>query len=284
MLATEQARRRAGARAVIVFEGQDAAGKGGAIRRLTSRLDPRGCKVWPIGAPSPDEQGRHYLWRFWARLPEPGGIAVFDRSWYGRVLVERVEKLAAKAAWRRAYDEINEFERLLGDDGVTIVKLFLHVSPEEQLRRFRERLEDPGQALETHRRGFPQSRPLRRLSRRLPRHVRPNLTRAAPWRAVASDDKWTARVDAIEYAAERLAEDVALDSLPPDPAIVRAVEAAEAEARRADRQNSRAAPAMTAAATAAPARKAPTRPPARGARAARAAGAAPARRSRAVSA
>ena len=113
-------------------------------------------------------------------------------------------------------------------------------------------------------------------------------TRAAPWRAVASDDKWTARVDAIEYAAERLAEDVALDSLPPDPAIVRAVEAAEAEARRNGVQNSRAAPAMTAAATAAPARKAPTRPPARGAsgaRAARAAGAAaPARRSRAVSA
>ena len=232
MLATEQARRRAGARAVIVFEGQDAAGKGGAIRRLTSRLDPRGCKVWPIGAPSPDEQGRHYLWRFWARLPEPGGIAVFDRSWYGRVLVERVEKLAAKAAWRRAYDEINEFERLLVDDGVTIVKLFLHVSPEEQLRRFRERLEDPVKRWKLTAEDFRNRDRYNDYLAACHDMFDRTSTRAAPWRAVASDDKWTARVDAIEYAAERLAEDVALDSLPPDPAIVRAVEAAEAEARR----------------------------------------------------
>ncbi len=130
-------------RAVVVLEGFDAAGKGGAIRRLTEGLDPRSVSVWPIGPPLADEQGRHYLYRFWARLPPPGTIAVFDRSWYGRVLVERVEKLAPEAAWRRAYHEINQFEKMLVDDGVDVVKLFLAIDPDEQLRRLEARLRDP---------------------------------------------------------------------------------------------------------------------------------------------
>jgi AMP-polyphosphate phosphotransferase len=115
-------------RAVLVFEGWDAAGKGGAIRRITEQLDPRGFHVWPISAPTAGEQGRHYLYRFWQRLPEPGTFSVFDRSWYGRVLVERVEGFARPKEWKRAYDEINEFERLLIDDGARIVKLFFHIT------------------------------------------------------------------------------------------------------------------------------------------------------------
>src|SRR3546814_723492 len=106
-------------------------------------MDPRACRVWPIGAPTDREQGKHYLFRFWQRLPDPGTIAIFDRSWYGRVLVERVEGLAPEADWRRAYDEINAFERMLRDDGVRIAKIFLHITADEQLDRFKARLDNP---------------------------------------------------------------------------------------------------------------------------------------------
>ncbi len=145
MLKVEQAYRVNGLRGIVVFEGWDAGGKGGAIQRLTARLDPRQVQVHEIGKPSPDEQARHYLWRFWQRLPLPGNIAVFDRSWYGRVLVERVERLTPEPDWRRAYREIVEFERMLVDDGVRLVKLFLHVSAEEQLKRLAERIACPNQ-------------------------------------------------------------------------------------------------------------------------------------------
>ena len=121
-------------RAVLVFEGTDAAGKGGTIRRLTERLDPRFCKVWPTGAPNETERRQHYLQRFWSRVPEAGTIAVFDRSWYGRVLVERAEKLIPKREWKRAYGEINEFERLLTDDGVRLLKFYIHISAATQKR------------------------------------------------------------------------------------------------------------------------------------------------------
>ncbi|MDR3608693.1 MAG: polyphosphate kinase [Oligoflexia bacterium] len=130
-------------RAIIVFEGFDAAGKGGAIRRLTEALDPRGIDVHPIGPPEPGEQERHWLYRFWTRLPKPGVIGIFDRSWYGRVLVERVESLTPKKDWKRAYSEINQFEAMLANDGVEIIKFFLKISKEEQLRRFEARLQDP---------------------------------------------------------------------------------------------------------------------------------------------
>src|SRR5882672_5475355 len=143
MLSIQQTYFHENRRAVIAFEGWDAAGKGGAIRRLTEKLDPRGFHVWPIGPPTPEEQGRHYLYRFWNKLPERGQLAIFDRTWYGRVLVERVERLIKKPVWKRAYDEINEFERMLIDDGVRVVKIFLHITPDEQLRRFAERLNNP---------------------------------------------------------------------------------------------------------------------------------------------
>ncbi len=143
MLLIQQGVFHARRRAIIAFEGFDAAGKGGAIRRLTEVVDPRGVKVVPIGPPSEDEQGRHWLYRFWQELPLPGTITVFDRTWYGRVLVERVDGLAKKPEWRRAYREINEFERMLVDDGIDVVKIFLGISSEEQLRRFEQRLRDP---------------------------------------------------------------------------------------------------------------------------------------------
>jgi polyphosphate kinase 2 (PPK2 family) len=130
-------------RAIIVLEGWDTAGKGGVVRRLGWALDPRSFKVHAIAAPTAREKSLHYLQRFWERLPEHGQIVVFDRSWYGRVLVERVEAYATPKEWRRAYNEINDFERMLLDDDTRLVKIFLHITPEEQMHRFRARLTDP---------------------------------------------------------------------------------------------------------------------------------------------
>ncbi len=130
-------------RAVIVLEGWDTAGKGGVIRRLGWALDPRSFKVAAIAAPGEREKALHYLQRFWERLPQHGQIVAFDRSWYGRVLVERVEGFAAAPEWLRAYKQINAFEAMLLDDGVKLVKLFMHITPDEQMRRFRNRLSNP---------------------------------------------------------------------------------------------------------------------------------------------
>ena len=130
-------------RSIVVVEGWDAAGKGGAIKRLTAEWDPRAFSVWPISAPTAEELAHNFLWRFWQRLPATGEISVFDRSWYGRVLVERVEGFANAAEWRRAYQEINDFEAQLLADGTGIVKIFLHVSAEVQDERLKARLHHP---------------------------------------------------------------------------------------------------------------------------------------------
>ena len=127
----------------VLFEGWDASGKGGAIRRLTASLDPRHVHVSEFAAPSTREKRHHFLWRFWPALPGLGGMAVLDRSWYGRVLVERVEGFAEKQEWERAYDEIVDFERSLHLEGMVLVKFWMHISDEEQLRRFRARENDP---------------------------------------------------------------------------------------------------------------------------------------------
>ena len=128
---------------VLVFEGWDAAGKGGVIRRILQAISFRDCKVIPIAAPTDEERGHHYLWRFWRRLPMDGQMRIFDRSWYGRVLVERVESLASESEWRRAYDEINDFEEQLCEHGNIVLKFWLHIDPDEQLRRFRAREQTP---------------------------------------------------------------------------------------------------------------------------------------------
>ena len=127
----------------VIFEGWDASGKGGAIKRLVAPLDPRHVRVAQFGAPSYDEKRHHFLWRFWPVLPGWGGMAVLDRSWYGRVLVERVEGFATEEQWRRAYREIVDFERTLADEGMIMVKFWLHLSSGEQLRRFKARQREP---------------------------------------------------------------------------------------------------------------------------------------------
>jgi len=127
----------------VLFEGWDASGKGGAIKRLVAPLDPRHVRVAQFAAPTPDEARHHFLWRFWPKIPGWGGMAVFDRTWYGRVLVERVEGYATREEWKRSYGEILDFERGLADEGMIFVKLWLHLSDEEQLKRFEDREKDP---------------------------------------------------------------------------------------------------------------------------------------------
>jgi AMP-polyphosphate phosphotransferase len=132
-----------GLKVIVLFEGWDAAGKGGAIKRLTNPMDPRGYRVYSVSAPTEHEKSRNYLWRFWIHLPAKGEIVIFDRSWYGRVLVERVEKFASEDEWKRAYDEINNFEKTLTDDGAILLKFFVHISKDEQKKRFEERETNP---------------------------------------------------------------------------------------------------------------------------------------------
>ncbi len=182
----------------ILFEGWDAAGKGGAIRRLTTPLDPRHVQVTEFAAPSADERRQHFLHRFWPRLPGWGGMSVFDRTWYGRVLVERVEGFATEAQWRRAYNEIVDFERILAAEGAIIVKFWLHVSEREQLKRFRAREADPLKRWKLT--GDDWHNLARRadyetaLEEMLARTDHP----AAPWRLIAAESKPYARVAVIE--------------------------------------------------------------------------------------
>jgi len=191
-------------RAILVFEGWDAAGKGGAIRRLTEKLDPRGVHVWPIGAPTEEEQSRHYLYRFWQKLPAPGTWAIFDRSWYGRVLVERVERFAKKQEWERAYEEINEFEKMLADDGAVIVKLFLHISKKEQLRRFHEREENPYKRWKIGDDDWRNRKKWNKYERAIDDMFEKTTTRDAPWTAIAGERKWYARVSVCRTVADAL--------------------------------------------------------------------------------
>jgi len=191
-------------RAIIVFEGWDAAGKGGAIRRLTEQIDPRGIHVWPIGPPSAEEQGRHYLYRFWKKLPSAGTWAIFDRSWYGRVLVERVDKLATKGEWKRAYGEIAEFEKMLIDDGVALVKLFLHISKKEQLRRFHERRKNPYKRWKITAEDWRNRRKWSEYEKAIDDMFRETSTRKAPWTPISGERKWYARTAVCRAVADAL--------------------------------------------------------------------------------
>lgn len=222
MLRVQQAYFHEKKRAILVFEGWDAAGKGGAIRRLTEQLDPRGFKVWPIAAPKPEEQGRHYLYRFWTRLPEPGTIAIFDRSWYGRVLVERVEGLASKEQWKRAYEEIAQFERILTEDGVSLIKLFLHITPEEQLKRFKERLSNPYKRWKLTEEDIRNRERWPDYERAIAEMFEKTSVKQAPWVAIPANHKWQARIAVLETVTDHLAEGVSLTPPPIDPDLRRA--------------------------------------------------------------
>ena len=197
-------------RSIIVFEGWDAAGKGGAIQRLTCGWDPRSFSVWPISAPTAEEKERHFLWRFWTRLPGAGEIAVFDRSWYGRVLVERVEGLASEAEWRRGYDEINEFEAQQADDGTAILKLFFHVTQETQDERLKARLDHPWKRWKVTAEDFRnRSRRADYLSAAADMFTHTD-TRWAPWRVIDGNNKKAARIAALTTIAETLERAVPL--------------------------------------------------------------------------
>lgn len=189
---------------VMVFEGWDAAGKGGAIKRLTARLDPRGYVVWPIAAPHGDDKDRHYLYRFWRRLPEQGQIAIFDRSWYGRVLVERVEGFCSEAAWQRAYGEINQFERELLDFGTIILKFWLHISQAEQLRRFKEREKTNYKSWKITDEDWRNRGKWKDYEQAVDDMLIKTSTHRAPWTVVEANDKWHARVKVLKTAVEKL--------------------------------------------------------------------------------
>ncbi len=189
---------------VLVFEGWDAAGKGGAIRRLTAALDARWYRVVPIGPPTDEEGSHHYLWRFWRHLTRAGRILIFDRSWYGRVLVERVEDLATEAEWRRAYHEVNEFERRLTDHGMLVLKFWLHITDEEQRRRFKEREQTPHKRWKLTAEDRRNRRKRRRYVEAVTEMVRRTSTSEAPWILVEANDKSFARIRVLQEVSERL--------------------------------------------------------------------------------
>lgn len=204
---------------VILFEGWDAAGKGGIIQRLCAEWDPRWFEVWPIGAPSDEEKARHFLYRFWKRLPGKREIAVFDRSWYGRVAVERVEGFATERDWQRGYDEINEFEAQLAESGTIILKLFVHVTQEEQDRRLAARLDDPWKRWKT---GAEDYRNRARRADYLKAYADMfdrTDTRWAPWAVIDGNGKKAARIAALTHIADTLERRVPMVPPPRDPHV-----------------------------------------------------------------
>jgi polyphosphate kinase 2 (PPK2 family) len=189
---------------ILAFEGWDAAGKGGAIRRLTERLDPRGYVVHAISAPKGDDAEHHYLWRFWRRLPEAGQIAIFDRTWYGRVMVERIEGFCTEEEWRRAYREINEFERQLVDFGMILVKFWLHVGQDEQLRRFELRQNTPYKSWKLTDEDWRNREKWELYVQAVEDMLLKTSTTAAPWTVVPANDKSYARVCVLETVVNAL--------------------------------------------------------------------------------
>jgi polyphosphate kinase 2 (PPK2 family) len=189
---------------IVLAEGPDAAGKGGAIKRLVEKLDPRSMRVYSTVKPTVEEYSHHYLWRFWNKLPPRGQIAVFDRSWYGRVLVERVENFATEAEWRRAYREINEFERLLTDDGAVIVKFYYHITKDEQLTRFKRREADPYKSWKITDEDWRNREKWDAHNAAAEEMFERTSSPVAPWRLVAGNYKWHARLEMLRLVTKAL--------------------------------------------------------------------------------
>ena len=190
--------------AIFLFEGSDAAGKGGAIRRLVWALDARQYRIIPIAAPTDEEQAHHYLWRFFRHLPERGRITIYDRSWYGRVLVERVEGFAGEEAWMRAYKEINDFEQELTRDGIVLVKFWLQISPGEQLRRFQDRELEPWKQHKITAEDYRNRQKTPQYELAASEMISRNSTEYAPFTLVEAEDKRFARVKVLETVCARL--------------------------------------------------------------------------------
>jgi polyphosphate kinase 2 (PPK2 family) len=204
----------------VIFEGEDASGKGGAIRRLVAELDPRHVRVVQFAAPTHDEKRHHFLWRFWPSLPGWGGMAVFDRSWYGRVLVERVEGLATREQWLRAYDEINGFERTLADEGMILIKLWMHISGDEQLRRFKRREKDPLKSWKLTEEDW-RNREKRAAYKQAVEDMvaRTSIEPHAPWHLIAAESKRYARVAVLETVIEEIEAGMRRHGMEPPPPI-----------------------------------------------------------------
>lgn len=195
---------------IVVYEGWDASGKGGNIRRVTEMLDPRGYEVFAIAAPSGEDKTHHYLWRFWRRLrpSEEKQVLIFDRSWYGRVLVERVEGFAREAEWKRAYREINHFERQLTDAGAVLAKFWVHISPEEQLKRFKERKEKPYKTWKLTDEDWRNRGKWGEYQAAAEEMLIKTSTMLAPWTIVEGNYKWFARVKCLRTLVETLSREL----------------------------------------------------------------------------
>ena len=200
---------------ILAVEGWDAAGKGGAIKRITQRIDPRGYEVHAIGAPEMHEKRHHYLRRFWLRIPPKGKIGIFDRSWYGRVLVERVENLASKAEWQRAYEEINQFEKLLHDDHYIIIKLWFHISKDEQLKRFKEREENPFKRWKITDEDWRNREKWEQYEEAVEDMFQKTNTDFAPWHIVEGEYKWYARVKTLKMINSTITEHLKANGIQP---------------------------------------------------------------------
>jgi polyphosphate kinase 2 (PPK2 family) len=188
----------------VVFEGWDAAGKGSTIRRVTQALDARLYRVISIAAPTDEERGHHYLWRFWRQIPRAGRFTIYDRSWYGRVLVERVEGFAREHEWMRSYREINDFEEQLAEHGILVLKFFVHISAEEQLRRFKEREETSYKQHKITAEDWRNREKWDRYEQAINEMVARTSTGHAPWNVVPGNDKRCARITVLDAICARL--------------------------------------------------------------------------------
>ena len=193
-----------GGKTFITAKGWDAAGKGGNIKRITEALDPRGFEVHPIASPEPHEKARHYLWRFWTRLPKDGHIAIFDRTWYGRVMVERLEGFCSENDWRRAYNEINEFEKELSDWGAVIVKFWVHIDKDTQLARFNDRQSNPEKQWKITDEDWRNREKWDQYETAVDEMLQKTSTAYAPWHILESVDKKYATLKALRIVIEEI--------------------------------------------------------------------------------
>lgn len=189
---------------IIAYEGWDAAGKGGNIKRLTSALDPRGYEVIPIASPKPHEKSRHHLWRFWTKLPKTGHFAIFDRTWYGRVMVERLEGFCSENEWQRAYNEINEFEKELSDWGAVIIKFWIHIDKDTQLARFQEREKNPDKRWKITEEDWRNREKWDVYETAVDEMIAKTSTTYAPWYILESNDKKYARIKALKILVKEM--------------------------------------------------------------------------------
>ena len=201
----------------VLFEGWDASGKGGSIKRLVAPLDPRHVRVVQFATPTPDEKRHHFLWRFWPVLPGWGGMAVFDRSWYGRVLVERVDGFATREQWLRAYDEINSFERTLTAEGMILVKIWLHISEEEQLKRFERRAADRLKAWKLTEDDWENRGKRADYEQAIEDMIAGTDQPRAPWHAISAESKRYARVAVVRTTIEAIEAGMRLWGMEPPP-------------------------------------------------------------------